>query len=178
MASGRGNQLAKQIGEFLVCAELGRRNLIATTFAGNLPGYDVVATNEHGASVLLQVKASRYAGDSDSKYCWNLTGRFLDIKTHPQTRMQTVTRKSLGNGDQLIHVFVLLGKEESGRDRFFICTGREVQNACYNSYKSYLKKHSNVRPKNAESNDTRLRVSDLKDYEDRWSLIETALDKS
>jgi len=46
MATGRSNKIVGQIGEFLACAELGRRlNLIATPFAGNVPGYDVIATD-------------------------------------------------------------------------------------------------------------------------------------
>jgi len=32
MASGRGNHLTKQIGEYLVAAELGRRGFIAARF--------------------------------------------------------------------------------------------------------------------------------------------------
>ena len=37
MAEGRKIQLTKQIGEYLVCAELGRRGFISTTFTGNVP---------------------------------------------------------------------------------------------------------------------------------------------
>ena len=62
MSSGRSNKLAGQIGEYLVCAELGRRGLIATPFAGNVPTFDVLATDEMCRTVPIQVKASR--GDS------------------------------------------------------------------------------------------------------------------
>jgi len=41
MATGRNNKLTGQISEFLVCAELGKRGLIATPFAGNVPAFDV-----------------------------------------------------------------------------------------------------------------------------------------
>lgn len=34
---GRNNKLAEQIGEHLVCAELGRRGFIATPFSGMFP---------------------------------------------------------------------------------------------------------------------------------------------
>jgi Holliday junction resolvase-like predicted endonuclease len=36
-------QLAGQIGESLVVAELGRRGIVATAFAGNVPEIDLVA---------------------------------------------------------------------------------------------------------------------------------------
>jgi len=41
MTTGLKTQLAKQVGEYLVAAELGRMGLIAATFAGNVPDYDV-----------------------------------------------------------------------------------------------------------------------------------------
>jgi hypothetical protein len=54
MSTGRLNKLAGQIGEYLVCAELGRRGLIATPFAGNVPTFDVLATDESCRTVPIQ----------------------------------------------------------------------------------------------------------------------------
>lgn len=68
MATGLSTRLVAQIGEFLVCAELGRRGLIATPFAGNVPGYDVIATDEQFRSVPIQVKTSSGAPDDDGVY--------------------------------------------------------------------------------------------------------------
>jgi hypothetical protein len=48
MGSGRNNKLVGQTGEYLVAAELSRRVLITTTFTGNVPYYDIIATNEKG----------------------------------------------------------------------------------------------------------------------------------
>jgi hypothetical protein len=45
VATGRDVQLTRQIGEYLVCAELGRRGWIATTFTGSVPGFDILAAN-------------------------------------------------------------------------------------------------------------------------------------
>jgi hypothetical protein len=42
MRSGRNNLLTKQIGEYLVAAELGRKGLIAATFTGNVPDFDIL----------------------------------------------------------------------------------------------------------------------------------------
>jgi len=46
MATGRDMQLTKMIGEYLVCAELCRRELLATTFTGNVPEFDILATDK------------------------------------------------------------------------------------------------------------------------------------
>jgi len=60
MASGLSNKLTGQIGEFLVCAELGRRlDLVATPFAGNVPAFDLLVADEHCRSIPIQVKAAR-----------------------------------------------------------------------------------------------------------------------
>ena len=48
MATGRQVQLTKQVGEYLVAAELSRRGLLTATFAGNVPDYDIVATGGRG----------------------------------------------------------------------------------------------------------------------------------
>jgi Holliday junction resolvase-like predicted endonuclease len=59
MATGRSTKLAGQAGEYLVAAELSRRGLIATTFTGNVPHYDIIASDEKGRHVSVQVKTSR-----------------------------------------------------------------------------------------------------------------------
>lgn len=43
MAKSFKTQLAGQIGESLVVAELGRRGIVATAFAGNVPDIDLLA---------------------------------------------------------------------------------------------------------------------------------------
>ncbi len=46
MATGRTMQLTKMIGEYLVCAELCRRELLATTLTGNVPEFHILATDK------------------------------------------------------------------------------------------------------------------------------------
>jgi hypothetical protein len=57
MATGRGMQLTRQIGEHLVAAELGRLGYIAAPFAGNVPMYDLLAADSRGYATPVQVKA-------------------------------------------------------------------------------------------------------------------------
>ena len=66
-------QLARQIGEHLVVAELGRRGVVATPFSGNVPDIDLLAY-ANGKSVPIQVKAIRRGNPGvDAK-------RYLDIR--------------------------------------------------------------------------------------------------
>ena len=62
MATGHGNQLTKQAGEYIVAAELSHRGFVATTFTGNVPAHDIVAVDDQGGHALVQVKA--IAGES------------------------------------------------------------------------------------------------------------------
>jgi len=54
MSTGLNNKLAKQTGEHLVCAELGRRKLIATPFSGNVPAFDILAADDLCRTVPIQ----------------------------------------------------------------------------------------------------------------------------
>ena len=58
MAKNFNSQLSGQTGEHLVVAELGRRGVVATPFAGNVPDIDVLAY-ANGKSLPIQVKALR-----------------------------------------------------------------------------------------------------------------------
>jgi len=51
-------QLAGQIGESLLVAELGRRGIVATAFTGNVPDIDLLAYRD-GRTIALQVESLR-----------------------------------------------------------------------------------------------------------------------
>ena len=52
------SKLSGQIGENLVVAEQGRRGILATAFAGNVPDIDILAYKDK-RSIPIQVKALR-----------------------------------------------------------------------------------------------------------------------
>ena len=56
MKKGHSNKLAGQIGEFLVCADLGKRANIATSLTGNVPEFDLIVCNEQLKTIPVQVK--------------------------------------------------------------------------------------------------------------------------
>jgi hypothetical protein len=57
MATGLSTQLTRQIGEHLVAAKLGRMGYVAAPFAGNVPLFDLLAADERGFTIPIQVKA-------------------------------------------------------------------------------------------------------------------------
>ena len=110
MATGRSNKLVGQTGEYLVAAELSRRGLIATTFTGNVPHYDIIASDELGRNVSVQVKAGR--GES-----W----QFGDIRQYCEItfdgKRQLVGKPKNCPIRRLVVAFVRITKD--GNDRFW-----------------------------------------------------------
>jgi hypothetical protein len=167
ISKGRNNKLAGQIGEYLVCAELGRRDLIATPFSGNVPAFDILAADDLCRAVPIQVKASRCSSwPSDARY-------WMQISFDPATKAQ----KNLGpiqiQNRDLIYVCVAIappGGQEK-KDRFFILTKAQLQDVCIKGYSTWMEEHEWKRPRAPMSYDCRFSIPALQEYEDNWPLI-------
>jgi hypothetical protein len=160
--TGRGNKLAGQIGEHLLCAELGRRGYLATPFAGNVPTFDVLAVDENFSTLPIQVKASR--GTS-----WQANVRdWMDISFDSSSGVQTYQGPSQLRSPDLIYVCVALS---SIRDRFFILTMIQLQQVITDKYLAWLAKHNGRRPNKPDSFHCDYNVEVLGPYEDNWDLI-------
>ena len=156
---GRGNQLTRQIGEHLVTAELGRRGYIATPFSGNVPMFDLVATDIEGRAVPIQVKAIN--GPS-----WQFSATsFLEIDIVDGE--QIVRGKRRLGMPELLCIFVLL--KRAGEDEFYIFRYELLQAIFANTYKG------GRRPKNPESVHCAIWPSELSEYRDNWDLIDSVL---
>jgi hypothetical protein len=166
MASGLSNKLAGQIGEYLVCAELGRRDLIATPFSGNVPTFDVLATDELCRTVPIQVKASR--GNQ-----WPTDARHW-MKLELENGIQNYTGPSKLQNPELIYVCVAIGKP-GVRDRFFILAKADLQKVCVANYTGWMTTKNWRRPRNPASYDCRYDASNLAAFEDNWDLITNRL---
>ena len=162
--SGLNNRLAGQIGEYLVCAELGRRGLIATPFAGNVPAFDVLAADEQCRTVPIQVKASR----SDN---WPSDARtWMNIELDAETERQQKLGPTVITNPELIYVCVAIA-EPGEHDRFFILTKADLQKACIKNYSAWMDLRDWIRPRNPASYDCRYDIKMLTDFEDNWGLI-------
>ena len=166
MLKGRNNKLTGQVGEFLVCAELGRRGLIATPFAGNVPAFDILAADELCRTVPIQVKAS----NSDN---WPADARhWMNIEFDEDTKRQNYREPAKIENPDLIYVCVAIAPANStDGDRFFVLTKSQVQNAIIKGYSEWMDKRDWVRPRNPESYDARYLIEAIAKYENRWELI-------
>jgi hypothetical protein len=148
-------QLTRQIGEHLVVAKLGRLGIIATPFAGNVPEYDIMASDLSGHSLPIQVKAIN--GPS-----WQFKATsFLDIEF--KGKKQVVRGKIKLLNPNLICVFVYLKKE--GNDDYYILKLKDLQQHFFEHYKG------GIRPNNPESIHCAVRPKELAKHKGKWPLI-------
>lgn len=161
MATGRDTQLTKQVGEYLVAAEICRRGFIATTFTGNVPHYDIIASNASGRHQAVQVKAINVGA-------WQFDARsFAEIEL--DDKRQVVRRPTEAPYPGLVCVFVRL--RGLGSDEFYLLTWNDLQRLAIDAHSQYLERHSGVRPKKYDSFHMAIRPEMLKDYRDKWEVL-------
>jgi len=165
MEKNFNTKFSGQIGENLVVAELGRRNIIATAFAGNVPDIDIVAYKE-GKSIPLQVKALKTGS------LRTVANKYLNIELIGNK--QIIKGKNRSVNRNLIFVIVKIGKK-IGEDKFYICEQGLLQDIVLRNHKSFLDKHNGVRPRNPKSYDCSIELSSLSKTENMWELIEKKL---
>jgi len=164
MATGRSMQLTKMTGEYLACAELCRRGLLATTFTGNVPELDILATDKDLQTTPIQVKAN-------AKGDWMLRAKsFLNINYNEKTEIQTIDGKWDFKDSKLIYIFVkIMGQ---GKDEFYVLPVQDLQRIIFKDYDGYLKKHGGTRPKNPKSMHIAISLRHLSGYRDNWKLLQ------
>jgi hypothetical protein len=164
MATGRDTKLTGATGEYLVAAELCRQGFVAAPFAGNVPHYDVIASDPHGRHLAVQVKTIR--GSS-----WQFDIRsFLNVELDGQR--QVLGRVKREPYPRLACVLVALkNSERDGADRFFVLPWRRLRAITVRGYRRYLAKHGQVRPRSPGSFHTAVNISEVAAFEQRWELI-------
>ena len=166
MPTGRSTQLTKQIGEYLVACELARRGFLVATFSGNVPDFDLIATDFKGSSCPIQVKTIKGGA-------WQFSiDKFVDISLHGSK--QLIGDKKPLPIPQLVCVFVLAA-EKYGEDQFFVLEWSKVQDILIANYTRWLDSHGGVRPRKPDSLHCSIVEPDLRDYIDNWSMISSRL---
>lgn len=166
MATGRQNKLVGQTGEYLVASELSRRGLIATTFTGNVPDYDIIASTDKGKHISVQVKTI-----SGATWQFGKIDKFVDIKFRGHA--QIVGQNHSSPVENLVFVLVKLGSY--GTDKFYICTWTDLCDVLSQHHSKFLAKHDGVRPKRWDSLHIAISAKEISHFEDRWDLIKTML---
>jgi hypothetical protein len=162
MNSGRRNQVTKQVGEYLVASELARRGLLVATFSGNVPDFDLIATDGRGFSIPVQVKTA-----TAGSWQFNM-GRFVDIAFDGERQIMG-DKKPLAVPD-LVYVFVKAAAHY-GRDEFFILDEGTLQDVLINHHRGVLAYHGGIRPKQPYSLHAALQADQFAPFRDNWEAI-------
>lgn len=166
MAKNYASKLSGQIGENLVVAELGRRGIVATTLAGNVPDIDVLAF-ANGKSVGIQVKSIRRG---------TLTvdaSHYLDIEI--QGHRQIVSGVNASINREAIFVVVAIGSAY-GSDKFYVFRQGALQDTILRNHSAFLARNNGIRPRAPESTHCSYGIDDISEYQDLWKIIDEALD--
>lgn len=167
-SKGLSNKLTGQAGEYLVCGELARRGLIATTFTGNVPEYDLLVCDDALRTLPIQVKTTRSETWPTQASYW------LDIGfDHANKAQVNKGRREIVHPD-LVYVSVAMGKTRVD-DRYFVCQKSDIQSAAIAAYERWMVPKGWKRPRNYESLDNRYAISDLEPFEDNWDLVKDLL---
>ena len=158
MATGRSNQITKQIGEYLVASELGRIGLVAATFSGNVPDYDIIATDSAFHSVPVQVKTP-----NGTSWQFSDMRRFADVRLDGKKQ---VIGCPIALSDNI--VCVMLALSQYGKDRFYVLSLKTLQEILIKIHRNVLEKHGGVRPKKFDSFHCAIKQEDLAPFENAW----------
>ncbi|MBN1782725.1 hypothetical protein JW948_16435 [bacterium] len=166
MARGRQNKVIGQTGEYLVASELSRMGLIATTFTGNVPHYDIIASTETGKHISVQVKTI-----IGSNWQFARVDQFIEITFYGESQ---IVGECLPSPVENL-IFVLVKLVRYGADRFYICTWAELSKVISEIHSGYLKKHGGIRPKKWDSLHTAISERHISHFINRWDIIKNLL---
>lgn len=149
------NQQVGRAGELFVAAEIHRRGAYAVTFAGNMPGIDMLASdrdNTHRVSIQVKTKGPNSAG-------W-----------------QTSTRHGLSSesADSAVFagrfwVFVDLRPTYPG---FYVMPELWIRRDIFEGHREYLERHGGHRPGgNDASEHCRILPDRVAEWQDAWNVL-------
>ena len=140
--------------------------MIATTFTGNVPHYDVVASDDTGRHVSVQVK-------TNTRGSWQFGDmtKYFDISFADKRQIVGDIKPSPIR--RLVFVFVRLGEEDD--DRFYVLTWRDLAKLMRKHHTAYLDRCGGVRPKRWDSLHCAISEPEMRPYEDRWNTVKRNL---
>jgi hypothetical protein len=156
--------LLKQVGEYLVASELARSGLVVATFSGNVPDFDIIASDQNGRSVPIQVKTIKGG-------TWQFAiDEFCEVSFDGDKQIL---------GDRLQHriphlLHVMVVATEYKHDRFFVLEWEQLRDIAVGQYSAWLKSKGGIRPKNPKSLHCSVTPEDLREFEkNAWERIKT-----
>lgn len=154
-----------QSGEYLVASELCRRDIVATTFSRNMPGFDILAFNNKKNKVFkIQVKTVQ-TGE------WQLNAKHYLIFNQELFDIGIQQIVGITNNHPADYfVFVRQSTGGYGTDHFYILSTKKLQQIIKNNYSAFLQRNNGQRPRNPKTTHIALKDTDLVAYKDNWDF--------
>lgn len=147
------NQQVERARELFVAGEIHRRGGYAVTFAGNMPGIDMLASdrdNTHRVSIQVKTKG-------------------------PNSRSwQTSTRHGLSS--ESVHSALFAGRFWVLVDLrpaylgFYVMPELWIRSDIYERHQEYLVLHGGIRPNNPASEHHQINVARVVEWQDAWNV--------
>jgi hypothetical protein len=155
------NQQVGRAGELFVAAEIHRRGGYAVTFAGNMPGIDMLASdrdNTHRVSIQVKTKGPNSGS-------W-----------------QTSTRRGLsresGKAASFAGRFWVLVDLRPAYPGFYVMPELWIRNDIYDRHQEYLALHGGHRPNNPASEHHQITIARVAEWQDAWNVLDIGLTNS
>jgi hypothetical protein len=148
------NQQVGRAGELFVAAEIYRRGGYAVTFAGNMPGIDMLASdrdNTHRVSIQVKTKDPNSRGWQTSTRR-GLSGESADAASFAGRFWVLVDLRPLYPG-------------------FYVMPELWIRNDIYERHREYLAAHGGHRPNTPESEHHLISVPRVAEWRDAWDVL-------
>ena len=153
MATGAGMQQTGQAGEHYVAAELCRRGAYAVTFSGNIPNFDIIASNKEQTRVVhIQVKAKRTKG------VWQASTDHGKPSWKPKDEIR-------------FWVLVDLYKPLGELPDFYIMPEYWIQNDIHKNHTAYWAKHISKQSNGPQSKHHGISIERVERWKGRWDIL-------
>ena len=159
MATGAGMQQTGQAGEHYVAAELCRRGAYAVTFSGNIPNFDIIASNrEQTRAIQIQVKTKRTKG------VWHASTDHGKPRRKPKDEIR-------------FWVLVDLSKPLGELPDFYIMPEYWIQNDIHKKHTAYWAKHTSKQSKGPQSKHHGIKIERVEQWRGRWDILGVTNDR-
>jgi hypothetical protein len=148
------NQQVARAGELFVAAEIHRRGGYAVTFAGNMPGIDMLASDrDNTRRISIQVKTK-----GPNSQGW-----------------QTSTRQGLSSESADVESFAgrfwVLVDLRPTYPGFYVMPELWIRNDIYKRHQEYLALHGGHRPKTLASEHHLINITRVAEWHDTWDVL-------
>ena len=145
--TGARNQQTARAGEHFVAAEPNRRGAYAVTFAGNMPGMDILASNlKNTRTVSIQVKTRRVG-------TWHTSGE--EGRHPPKAR----------------HFWLFVELNTGGSPGYYIVPDRWMRADIRRLYEPYMRRYKKEKGSPRKSKHQKITTQQIARWKGRWDLL-------